>query len=84
MKVYFAQPNQIRYGAGGCRYKLQTVEIEMVLRPFIPDYVPVVGETDPFLKVSPARPGRINSGGGGEALSNATGKHILDTSASNT
>jgi hypothetical protein len=43
-------------GLGGGRYKLQTVEIEMMMRPFIPDYVPVVSEPDPFLKVWPAEP----------------------------
>mmetsp|Transcript_76180 Transcript_76180/g.204522 ORF Transcript_76180/g.204522 Transcript_76180/m.204522 type:complete len:296 (-) Transcript_76180:298-1185(-) len=33
------------------RYKPQTVEIETKLKPFIPDYVPTVGEIDPFLKL---------------------------------
>lgn len=33
------------------RYKPQDVELETKLKPFIPDYIPTVGEIDPFLKV---------------------------------
>eukprot|EP00698_Gefionella_okellyi_P013684 TRINITY_DN3766_c0_g1_i1.p1 TRINITY_DN3766_c0_g1~~TRINITY_DN3766_c0_g1_i1.p1 ORF type:complete len:360 (+),score=77.63 TRINITY_DN3766_c0_g1_i1:52-1131(+) len=33
------------------RYKPQEVELETRLRPFIPDYLPAVGELDAFLKI---------------------------------
>jgi len=33
------------------RYKPQTVELETKLKPFIPDYIPAVGEIDAFLKI---------------------------------
>jgi intraflagellar transport protein 46 len=33
------------------RYKPQTIEMETKLKPFIPDYIPAIGEMDPFLKM---------------------------------
>jgi len=33
------------------RYKPHDVELDTKLRPFIPDYIPAVGDIDPFLKV---------------------------------
>ena len=33
------------------RYKPQTLELETKLRPFIPDYIPAVGDIDEFIKV---------------------------------
>eukprot|EP00286_Rhodomonas_abbreviata_P003732 CAMPEP_0181346748 /NCGR_PEP_ID=MMETSP1101-20121128/33496_1 /TAXON_ID=46948 /ORGANISM="Rhodomonas abbreviata, Strain Caron Lab Isolate" /LENGTH=358 /DNA_ID=CAMNT_0023458887 /DNA_START=26 /DNA_END=1101 /DNA_ORIENTATION=- len=33
------------------RYKPQTIELETKLKPFIPDYVPAIGDIDPFLKI---------------------------------
>ncbi|XP_072314939.1 intraflagellar transport protein 46 homolog [Eucyclogobius newberryi] len=33
------------------RYTPQTVELEHVLKPFIPDFIPAVGDIDAFLKV---------------------------------
>eukprot|EP00003_Mantamonas_plastica_P024782 TRINITY_DN468_c0_g1_i4.p1 TRINITY_DN468_c0_g1~~TRINITY_DN468_c0_g1_i4.p1 ORF type:complete len:555 (+),score=177.28 TRINITY_DN468_c0_g1_i4:803-2467(+) len=33
------------------RYKPQTVEIETKLKPFIPDYIPAVGDIDAFIKI---------------------------------
>ncbi|KAJ1477012.1 intraflagellar transport complex B protein 46 C terminal-domain-containing protein [Baffinella frigidus] len=33
------------------RYKPQTIELETRLKPFIPDYLPAIGEIDPFLKI---------------------------------
>lgn len=33
------------------RYKPQTIELETKLKPFIPDYIPAIGEIDPFLKI---------------------------------
>ena len=31
------------------RYKPQTIELDTKLKPFIPDYIPAIGEIDPFL-----------------------------------
>jgi len=36
------------------RYKPHNIELETKMRPFIPDYIPAVGDMDPFIKV--ARP----------------------------
>jgi len=33
------------------RYKAQDIELDTKLKPFIPDYIPAVGDIDPFLKV---------------------------------
>ncbi|VDQ13067.1 unnamed protein product [Trichobilharzia regenti] len=33
------------------RYTPQTIELETKLKPFIPDYMPAVGDIDAFLKV---------------------------------
>mmetsp|Transcript_6960 Transcript_6960/g.16156 ORF Transcript_6960/g.16156 Transcript_6960/m.16156 type:complete len:363 (+) Transcript_6960:254-1342(+) len=33
------------------RYKPQVIELETKLKPFIPDYVPAIGDIDPFLKI---------------------------------
>mmetsp|Transcript_12987 Transcript_12987/g.45673 ORF Transcript_12987/g.45673 Transcript_12987/m.45673 type:complete len:374 (-) Transcript_12987:148-1269(-) len=33
------------------RYKPQTIELETKLKPFIPEYIPAIGEIDPFLKI---------------------------------
>ena len=33
------------------RYKPQTIELDTKLKPFIPDYIPAIGEIDPFLKI---------------------------------
>ncbi len=33
------------------RYQPQTIELEFKLRPFIPDYIPSIGDIDAFLKV---------------------------------
>ena len=32
-------------------YKPHSIELEAKLRPFVPDYIPAIGEIDPFLKV---------------------------------
>lgn len=34
------------------RYTPQSVELEHKLKPFIPDFIPAVGDIDAFLKVS--------------------------------
>ena len=34
------------------RYKPQEVELDTPLKCFIPEYIPAIGELDPFLKVS--------------------------------
>ena len=33
------------------RYTPQTIELEYKLKPFIPDFIPAVGDIDAFLKV---------------------------------
>ena len=33
------------------RYKPQKIDLETKLKPFVPDYVPAVGEVDAFLKM---------------------------------
>ena len=33
------------------RYSPHTIELEAMLQPFIPDYVPAVGDIDAFLKL---------------------------------
>lgn len=35
------------------RYTPQTIELETQLRPFIPEYIPAIGDIDAFLKVKP-------------------------------
>ncbi|XP_078464158.1 intraflagellar transport protein 46 homolog isoform X2 [Lampetra fluviatilis] len=35
------------------RYTPQTIELDMKLKPFIPDFIPAVGDIDAFLKVPP-------------------------------
>jgi hypothetical protein len=37
------------------RYKPHNVELDTRLKCFIPDYIPAVGEIDPFLKVRVCR-----------------------------
>ena len=32
-------------------YEAQIIEIEPYLRPFIPDYIPAVGDIDAFIKI---------------------------------
>ncbi len=33
------------------RYKPHNIELETKMRPFIPEYIPAVGDMDPFIKV---------------------------------
>ena len=33
------------------RYKPQKIDLETKIKPFIPDYIPAVGEVDAFLKM---------------------------------
>lgn len=35
------------------RYKPPDIELETKLQPFIPDFIPAVGEIDPFIKIPP-------------------------------
>ena len=34
------------------RYKPQKIDLETKIKPFIPDYIPAVGDIDAFIKVS--------------------------------
>lgn len=38
------------------RYSPSKIEISYTLQPFIPDYIPAVGDIDAFLKVTPPKP----------------------------
>lgn len=40
------------YSLVNCRYTPQKIDIEFRLHPFVPEYVPAVGDIDAFLKVS--------------------------------
>ena len=40
------------------RYTPQTIELEHKLKPFIPDYIPAVGDIDAFIKVTLPLKGR--------------------------
>ena len=33
------------------RYTPQNIELDLKLRPFIPDYIPAIGDIDAFIKV---------------------------------
>ena len=33
------------------RYKPQKIDLETKLKPFVPDYIPAIGEVDAFLKM---------------------------------
>lgn len=35
------------------RYTPQKIELESKFKPFIPDYIPAVGDIDAFIKVTP-------------------------------
>lgn len=39
------------------RYSCQTLELDHSLKPFIPDFIPAVGDIDAFLKVPTPLPG---------------------------
>ncbi len=34
------------------RYKPQKIDLETKIKPFVPDYIPAIGEVDAFLKMS--------------------------------
>ena len=36
----------------GCRYTPQSIELDHKLKPFIPDFIPSVGDIDAFIKVT--------------------------------
>jgi len=42
------------------RYKPHNIELETKMRPFIPDYIPAVGDIDPFIKV-PRPDGKVDN-----------------------
>jgi len=54
------------------RYKPHNIELETKMKPFIPDYIPAVGEIDPFVKVP--RP---------DAQPDSLGLTVLDEPTSN-
>jgi intraflagellar transport protein 46 len=62
------------------RYQPQTIELEFKLRPFIPDYIPSIGDIDAFLKVN--RPDGKEDNLGfivvDEPSSNQSDPHVLD------
>lgn len=62
------------------RYQPQTIELEFKLKPFIPDYIPSIGDIDAFLKVN--RPDGKEDNLGfivvDEPSSNQSDPHVLD------
>ncbi len=62
------------------RYQPQTIELEFKLKPFIPDYIPSIGDIDAFLKVH--RPDGKEDNLGfivvDEPSSNQSDPHVLD------
>jgi intraflagellar transport protein 46 len=44
-------------------YEAQMIEIEPYLRPFVPDYIPAVGDIDAFIKIP--RPDGVGDNLGG-------------------
>lgn len=62
------------------RYQPQTIELEFKLKPFIPDYIPSIGDIDAFLKVQ--RPDGKEDNLGfivvDEPSSNQSDPHVLD------
>lgn len=62
------------------RYQPQTIELDFKLKPFIPDYIPSIGDIDAFLKVN--RPDGKEDNLGfivvDEPSSNQSDPHVLD------
>jgi intraflagellar transport protein 46 len=62
------------------RYKLQEVDLDTPLRCFIPEYIPAIGELDPFLKIP--RPDGKDDGSGlkylDEPASNQSDPTVLE------
>jgi len=54
------------------RYKPHSIDLETKMRPFIPDYIPAVGDIDPFVKVP--RPDGAQDGLGLTVLDEPTSK----------
>ena len=64
------------------KYKPQTIILDYKLKPFIPDYIPAVGDIDAFLKVAP--PSEQGAGAGAGAVAGAgagAGLRVLDEPA---
>jgi len=62
------------------RYQPQNIELDFKLKPFIPDYIPSIGDIDAFIKVP--RPDGREDGLGllvvDEPSSNQSDPHVLD------
>ncbi len=62
------------------RYQPQNIELEFKLKPFIPDYIPSIGDIDAFIKV-PRPDGKQDNLGLtviDEPSSNQSDPHVLD------
>jgi intraflagellar transport protein 46 len=62
------------------RYQPQNIELDFKLKPFIPDYIPSIGDIDAFLKV-PRPDGKADNLGltvVDEPSSNQSDPHVLD------
>ena len=44
------------------RYTPQTIDLETRLKPFIPEYIPAIGDIDAFLKVGPHTHKNVSTG----------------------
>ena len=62
------------------RYQPQNIELEFRLKPFIPEYIPCIGDIDAFIKV-PRPDGKLENLGFtvvDEPSSKQTDPHVLD------
>ena len=62
------------------RYQPQNVELDFKLRPFIPDYIPSIGDIDAFIKVPrpDGKPDNLGYTVVDEPSSNQSDPHVLD------
>jgi intraflagellar transport protein 46 len=62
------------------RYQPQNIELDFKLKPFIPDYIPSIGDIDAFLKVPrpDGKPDNLGLTVVDEPSSNQSDPHVLD------
>lgn len=62
------------------RYQPQNIELEFKLKPFIPDYIPSIGDIDAFIKVPRPdnKPDNLGMTVVDEPSSNQSDPHVLD------
>lgn len=62
------------------RYNPQTIQLDFKLKPFIPDYIPSIGDIDAFIKVPrpDGKPDNLGFMVVDEPSSNQSDPHVLD------